>query len=264
MSTPATVIEDDDDDLLNGTTTNDGLEVDYYFDDTAYILMLLHAFKNPSSPVLGILLGKPSPYNKSQYTISKIIPLSHSDLSLFTTPLTEICLTLTETYCTLNGLNILGLYYAPSIVGTQPPRQVTRIIDKIHENGSLRNHTSLFCMDAERLVPSRRKEEQCIGTVRMKRRQESKFAAAKDSAQNVSVFVSDKGLHVADLVLLNPNSRERITSHVAKFSNYDVADFEDHCINAGDDYFNANVMRQIDVVLDNPNSTPNTTPTASQ
>lgn len=260
-TTPATVIEDDDEQdddaalhLLNGAGGDDG-DLDYYMDDAAYALMVQHACKNSSSAVIGLVLGMVSPYNKTQYTLTKVVPLSHSDLVQFTTPLTEVALTLVEQHCEqhASGLKIVGVYYAPALPGV--PRQVQRVVDKIHHNNRLRLNTPLFVLDAERMTPQRRTQRHCVGSLRFKSANSTKFASAKDAAK-ASVHVSAKALHVANLLLLPPNSKIRMTSHVAHVSNYDVADFEDHCLDPRADFLNAHLVKLLDAVLDNPSSTP--------
>ncbi|KAK7299915.1 hypothetical protein RJT34_10744 [Clitoria ternatea] len=81
----------------------------YEMAQNAYIKLVLHSLKHPTSAVNGILIGRISPSN-DVVEIADAVPLFHSNISLL--PQLEISLILIEEYFSAKGLNIVGYFHA--------------------------------------------------------------------------------------------------------------------------------------------------------
>ncbi|XP_027941842.1 ER membrane protein complex subunit 8/9 homolog isoform X2 [Vigna unguiculata] len=81
----------------------------YEIAQNAYIKLVLHSLKHPTSAVNGILIGRISPSN-DVVEIADAVPLFHSHIPLL--PQLEISLILIEEYFSAKGLNIVGYFHA--------------------------------------------------------------------------------------------------------------------------------------------------------
>ncbi|RDY08106.1 ER membrane protein complex subunit 8/9-like protein [Mucuna pruriens] len=81
----------------------------YEVAQNAYIKLVLHSLKHPTSAVNGILIGRISASN-DVVEIADAVPLFHSHISLL--PQLEISLILIEEYFSAKGFNIVGYFHA--------------------------------------------------------------------------------------------------------------------------------------------------------
>ncbi|XP_027329653.1 ER membrane protein complex subunit 8/9 homolog [Abrus precatorius] len=81
----------------------------YEIAQNAYIKVVLHSLKHPTSAVNGVLIGRISPSNDA-VEIVDAVPLFHSHIPLL--PQLEISLLLIEEYFSAKGLNIVGYFHA--------------------------------------------------------------------------------------------------------------------------------------------------------
>ncbi|CAL0330389.1 unnamed protein product [Lupinus luteus] len=86
-----------------------GSDLKYEVAQNAYIKLVLHSLKHPTSAVNAILIGRVSPSNDA-VEVTDAVPLFHSQIGLL--PQLEISLILIEEYFSAKGLNIVGYFHA--------------------------------------------------------------------------------------------------------------------------------------------------------
>lgn len=205
----------------------------YKINDSAYIVMVMHSAKYYSA-VCGLLLGA---VDKSCVRIEEALPLGHSDLSLYTTPLAETALLLAEQRAILTSRELVGLYFANDIpTDNSIPTPPTRIADRIRDKFS---KAVLLHIDATRLTPAVRGQKHCARVC-------SKGKALGTWGQAVhpdrTLSVSERALRVADRVLTIPTV-QGTTINVS-----DVVDFEDHCLDPRFDWLNADLISRLEAI----------------
>ncbi|XP_045786565.1 ER membrane protein complex subunit 8/9 homolog isoform X2 [Trifolium pratense] len=82
-------------------------DLKYEVSQNAYIKLVLHSLKHPTSAVNGVLIGRIS---NDTVEITDAVPLFHSQIPLL--PQLEISLILIEEYFSAKGLNIVGYFHA--------------------------------------------------------------------------------------------------------------------------------------------------------
>ncbi|GAA6046944.1 hypothetical protein RTBOTA2_000532 [Rhodotorula toruloides] len=118
---------------------------DYSIAPLAYLKLVLHAAKFPSSTCVGLLIGSVA---ESSCTITDAIPLLHhwTDLS----PMAEAGLGLAELYAKQQQLVFLGLYVANERLGDQAvPNGVQKMAEAIRKD---RPEAVVLVVDNEKLV----------------------------------------------------------------------------------------------------------------
>ena len=80
---------------LSNSTMGSSTDLRYELSQNAYIKLVLHSLKHPTSPVNGVLIGRISPSNDT-VQIDDAVPLFHSHLGLL--PQLEISLILVRTH----------------------------------------------------------------------------------------------------------------------------------------------------------------------
>jgi len=87
------------------------------FADEAYIKMMLHAVKNPSQPVFGVLLTEAQGESKkSDRKILDALPLFHNYIL---SPIAEIAFLQIDQYCRENALSVGGFYTAHHLLNVR-------------------------------------------------------------------------------------------------------------------------------------------------
>eukprot|EP00240_Pyramimonas_obovata_P014059 CAMPEP_0118934416 /NCGR_PEP_ID=MMETSP1169-20130426/13813_1 /TAXON_ID=36882 /ORGANISM="Pyramimonas obovata, Strain CCMP722" /LENGTH=196 /DNA_ID=CAMNT_0006877319 /DNA_START=169 /DNA_END=756 /DNA_ORIENTATION=+ len=125
--------------------------LEYELSQTAYVKMMLHVMKHPSSAVNGVLLGpKPATPNGDEpvkAVVVDAVPLFHGLLSL--APMTEIALAQVEASFADKGLFIIGYYHANERLGDNDLGSIARkISDRIYANCS---NSFALLVDTEKL-----------------------------------------------------------------------------------------------------------------
>lgn len=75
----------------------------------AYVTAVLHAFKHPSQPVFGLLIGKTSA-DGEQHVVAAV-PIMHSEIASHPHPVTSIALRQVAAVCRSQGRVIVGAYF---------------------------------------------------------------------------------------------------------------------------------------------------------
>lgn len=81
----------------------------YEIAQNAYIKLVLHSLKHPTSAVNGVLIGRVNTSN-DVVEVTDAVPLFHSHIPLL--PQLEISLIMIEEYFSAKGLNIVGYFHA--------------------------------------------------------------------------------------------------------------------------------------------------------
>lgn len=226
-------------------------DIEYTITDSAYLLIILHAAKYFTS-ITGLLIGTYESPNKVK--ITQTLPLAHSDISQYTTPLIETALLLSDEHTKLTKSKIVGIYYAngnPTDVTI--PHPPTRIADKIRETFPL---AVILHIDPDRLQPSIRRNAHCARVrVKVKSSVGSWVKAMLPSGDRV-LKVDDDALKLGHQLLMKPGSKERVD--VGGVHVEDVVDFEDHCLDPRYDWLNEQLVNRLDSLLlsSSPSSTP--------
>ncbi|TMW69602.1 hypothetical protein Poli38472_001758 [Pythium oligandrum] len=107
---------------------------DYRLFPEAYVKLLLHVAKHPSSTCSGLLIGEAA---GQTVEISDVVPLFHHESPL--APLTEVACTMVDTWCEQQKKKIVGYYHANGIgLEAQPSLSLSgeKIADQIESNNA--------------------------------------------------------------------------------------------------------------------------------
>lgn len=202
--------------------------------DAAYVVMALHASKY-FGMVTGLLIGR---VDGETVRVEEVLPIAHSDLTIWTTPLTQMSLYLTEEHAKQKDYQIIGMYFANDVPTDQSiPTPPTRIGDRIHQYFP---YPVLLRIEAERLTPERRKSTHCT-RVFAKPQQDGSWGRA--SRPDATLQVSQRALSITDNILTAAFS---VSSMVVNgLDPYQVSDFEDHCLDPRCDWYNSNIINLI-------------------
>ncbi|PXF47941.1 ER membrane protein complex subunit 8/9-like [Gracilariopsis chorda] len=200
----------------------------YSISDAAYNTIILHALKYPTT-ISGVVLGS---IGSQACAIESAIPLIHSDLAMFTSPLHEVALLLSEQKAKQDGMHILGIYYANAVADDRSigvvPTHLANAVQK--RTGS----ACLLLLNAKNLSEDVRK---CRHAFRVCVRDgEIRGSWGKSEVQHETLQVSDRALKVADAILggvVLRDQKERIV------------DFEDHCADPSTDWLNAKLVTRL-------------------
>lgn len=196
----------------------------YEISDTAYLTIIMHLAKYPSA-VVGVLLGTVS--DSGPISIKRTLPIAHSSLTVFTTPVAETALLLAEQKASEHGLRVIGAYFGNEVaddasIGTVPTRVAERV----------RTHFARACLlmvHTPSLAPGVRRREHCF---RLCVRDAEEIGTwAKGARPKKDLRVSETALALADGLL------------AGKGSVHDVTDFEDHCLDPRRDWYNDGIEK---------------------
>lgn len=195
----------------------------YQISDPAYCKVVLHASKYMTA-VSGLLLGRLEGDNT--VAIVDALPMCHSAGAQFTTPLAETALLLAQNASQARELEIVGVYFGNEIAGDRSIGVVpTRLADRVREKIP---QACLLMIEAPKLAPAVRVKEHCF---RVCARSDTHTGTwGKATLPDASLVVSEKLLQKCDNLI-------RTTSAVQG-----IADFEDHCADPANDWFNKNVL----------------------
>lgn len=216
---------------------NDAMLKAYCMSDAAYVVMSLHASKYYGA-VTGLLLGK---LDGGQVMVEQTIPVAHSDLTIWTTPLTQMALYLAEKHARQSNAQVVGLYFANDVPTDQSvPTPPTRVADRIREYFP---HAVLLHLDATRLTPEKRESVHCC-RVCVKFQKDSTWARAvkPDSTLRVSSRALALTHEVLTAYFADP------PSNPYDLDLQQVADFEDHCLDPRCDWLNDRITKKVNSV----------------
>lgn len=189
--------------------------------DSSYLTLLLHSLQNPHF-IVGLLL---SPLSTPQ-TVTHILPLAHTDLTIFTTSLLQTALSLSHHYATRNNLLITGVYFAnDTALDIRIPVPAASLADTVHR---VTGHCTLYIVDAKLL----NSDSHCLqifqagrptwarGLVQMPNLVSKKaLTVAETAIKDYHCFatVADFEMHVREVQLdwLNPYLDTRLTKLLA-------------------------------------------------
>lgn len=197
----------------------------YEISDQAYATIILHCSKYVNA-VNGVLFGKQA--SNGTVKIELALPIAHSALAMGTTPLTETALHLAEAKAQQLDLELVGAYYGNEVaddasIGTFP----TRIADAVRANFA---PACLLMIDAARLAPRVRQTQHCM---RVCVRESDTRTWARGTRPSNDLAVSAAALDLCHRLL---QGKVEIAA---------VIDFEDHCLDATQDWFNTKLISQL-------------------
>ncbi|XP_078167105.1 ER membrane protein complex subunit 8/9 homolog [Carex rostrata] len=201
-------------------------EIKFELSQKAYIKLVLHALKHPSSAVNGILVGRLSS-DTTTIQIADVIPVSHSACSLL--PPLQIAVTQGEEYFLKEGeLNVVGYYHANE-----------RYDDCELGPAARRNGDHIFrnFPQAAVLLLDNKKLDHLIKE------------KARDPAVMLFTRDSSKGWHQVGsegtnkLVLKEPSAHALLSDYIASKKWLEIVDFEDHLDDISKDWVNPNLFK---------------------
>lgn len=192
----------------------------YEIADAAYLKAVLHSAKYVSA-VSGLLLGEEGTTERV-VRIEDTLPLCHSGAQ-FSPSLAEVALLLARKVADKRGQSVVGVYFGNELaddrsIGVVP----TRLADKVRESFS---NAVLLMVDAPRLSPQLRTSAHCF---RVCTRADT---WGKGALPDTALIVSKQALAQSHSLL----------SHGCA-APYTVTDFEDHCLDPSQDWFNKHVL----------------------
>lgn len=206
----------------------------YWMTDAAYVVMTLHASKYYGA-VTGLLLGK---IEEGCVKIDETVPIAHSDLTIWTTPLTQMALYVTEKHAKESNKQVIGLYFANDVPTDQSvPTPPTRIADRIREYFA---HAVLLHLDAARLTPEKRESSHCCRVCVKSQKTGTWSRAIKP---DTTLNVSSRALAIVHEILTA--YFDDTPSIPYDINLRKVADFEDHCLDPRCDWLNDHITKKI-------------------
>ncbi|XP_078167098.1 ER membrane protein complex subunit 8/9 homolog [Carex rostrata] len=198
----------------------------YELSQTAYIKIVLHALKNPSSAVNGILLGRPRTYYIME--ILDAMPVSHS-ASNFYSPF-QIALYQTEEQCYHpRQLNVVGYYHANETYDDcKLGPAACKHVDQMFRHSWL---SAVLLLDHKKL---------------------HHLIKENDGDPAVMLFTCgisrtpclQAGPEAKDeLVLKEPSAHALLADYIASKKWLEIVDFEDHLNDITKDWFNPNLFK---------------------
>lgn len=195
----------------------------YEISDPAYCKAVLHASKYVTA-VSGLLLGRS--VDDTTVTIVDALPTCHSAAAQFTTPLAETALLLAKSVSQARNLEIVGVYFGNEIAGDRSIGVVpTRLADRVREQFS---QACLLMIEAPKLAPAERVKNHCFRVCARSGTQTGTWGKA--TLPDESLVVSEGLLQKCDNLICTTSAVQGI------------ADFEDHCADPANDWFNENVL----------------------
>jgi Uncharacterised protein family (UPF0172) len=188
----------------------------------AYRTAVLHAATHASSSVHGILTGRQAT-NGFHVEIVGALPVAHSALACRTSLATETALLLAAEQAHMQGLKLVGAYYASEPVEGygRIPVTVARMADKLREYFA---STCVLVLDPERLASDVRRRTHCFRVHSKEEGSDGSWDKGMRDDSEADLTVAQSALERCDLELSSltgPNV---------------VADFEDHCLNPSRDW----------------------------
>ncbi|KAJ4747257.1 hypothetical protein LUZ62_051951 [Rhynchospora pubera] len=200
--------------------------VKYELSQTAYIKLVLHALKHPSSAVNGILVGRLSSDNAT-VQISDAMPVSHSACALL--PPLEIALTQAEEYYSKAGeLNVVGYYHANERYDDSELGPAARRIG---------DHIFRYFPQAAVLLLDNKKLD---GLIKGKGRDPAVVLFTRDSSKAWRQVGSER---TSQLVLKEPSAHSLLADHITSKKWLEIVDFEDHLDDISKDWVNPNLFK---------------------
>jgi hypothetical protein len=195
-------------------------DLKYEVTQNAYIKLVLHSLKHPTSAVNGVLIGRISSSNDT-VEITDAVPLFHSQIPLL--PQLEISLILIEEYFSAKGLNIVGYFHA------------NERSDEFELGGVAKNigdHISRYFPQAAILLLDNKKLEAL---------KKSKGGGAvvqlyvRDASKNWKLVPSDVNNRFS---LKEPSANLILLDYISSEKYKDIVDFDDHLDDISKDWLN--------------------------
>ncbi|XP_057450461.1 ER membrane protein complex subunit 8/9 homolog isoform X1 [Lotus japonicus] len=197
------------------------VDLRYEVAQKAYIKLVLHSLKHPTSAVNGILIGRVSASNDTTVEIVDAVPLFHSHIALL--PQLEISLILIEEYFSAKGLNIVGYFHANE-----------RFDD--HELGgvakNIGDHTCRYFPQAAILLLDNKKLE---GLKKSKERGAVMQLYVRDASKNWKLVPSDGNSRFS---LKEPSANLVLSDYISSEKWNNIVDFDDHLDDLSKDWLN--------------------------
>ncbi|KAK2378162.1 ER membrane protein complex subunit 8/9 protein-like [Trifolium repens] len=193
-------------------------DLKYEVTQNAYIKLVLHSLKHPTSAVNGVLIGRIS---NDTVEITGAVPLFHSQIPLL--PQLEISLILIEEYFSAKGLNIVGYFHA------------NERSDEFELGGVAKNigdHISRYFPQAAILLLDNKKLEAL---------KKSKGGGAvvqlyvRDASKNWKLVPSDVNNRFS---LKEPSANLILLDYISSEKYKDIVDFDDHLDDISKDWLN--------------------------
>jgi hypothetical protein len=193
-------------------------DLKYEVTQNAYIKLVLHSLKHPTSAVNGVLIGRIS---NDTVEITDAVPLFHSQIPLL--PQLEISLILIEEYFSAKGLNIVGYFHA------------NERSDEFELGGVAKNigdHISRYFPQAAILLLDNKKLEAL---------KKSKGGGAvvqlyvRDASKNWKLVPSDVNNRFS---LKEPSANLILLDYISSEKYKDIVDFDDHLDDISKDWLN--------------------------
>lgn len=195
-------------------------DLKYEVSQNAYIKLVLHSLKHPTSAVNGVLIGRISSSNDT-VEITDAVPLFHSQIPLL--PQLEISLILIEEYFSTKGLNIVGYFHA------------NERSDDFELGGVAKNigdHICRYFPQAAILLLDNKKLEAL---------KKSKSSSAimqlyvRDASKNWKLVQSDANNRFS---LKEPSANVILLDYISSEKWNDIVDFDDHLDDISKDWLN--------------------------
>jgi hypothetical protein len=193
-------------------------DLKYEVTQNAYIKLVLHSLKHPTSAVNGVLIGRIS---NDTVEITDAVPLFHSQIPLL--PQLEISLILIEEYFSAKGLNIVGYFHA------------NERSDEFELGGVAKNigdHITRYFPQAAILLLDNKKLEAL---------KKSKGSGAvvqlyvRDASKNWKLVPSDVNNRFS---LKEPSANLILLDYISSEKYKDIVDFDDHLDDISKDWLN--------------------------
>lgn len=199
-------------------------ERSYTISETAYCKAVLHSAKYVNA-VCGVLTGRAE--GEKRVVIEDALPIAHSSLAVFTSPLTECALRLAKALCTQRGQAVVGVYFGNEIaddrsIGVVP----TRLAESVRESFE---SACLLMIEAPNLAPQKRLNTHCFRVC---------VRDTGDSTWARGTLPSD-ALSVSEKLLAKCDARLRNNALV-----HSLVDFEDHCADLRLDWLNTHLFEK--------------------
>lgn len=219
----------------------------YMISQDAYCKSILHAAKHIGA-VHGLLLGRlvdghtagdkiADESENHGHIVEPVVeivdalPVAHSALACGTSPITELALMIAEKRAESLSLTLVGAYYAPEVADdTDIPVMPTRLADSLR---MYCENSCLLVLHARMLVPERRRTE-CAFTLHTMQHPPGQGGSwAKGLRDQRDLVVDANTLKTCDKLLLQSETIQC------------VYDFEDHCHNPCQDWFNLLLLKNV-------------------
>ncbi|KAG5053469.1 hypothetical protein AAZX31_02G283700 [Glycine max] len=192
----------------------------YEIEQNAYIKLVLHSLKHPTSAVNGVLIGRISASN-DVVEIADAVPLFHSHIPLL--PQLEISLIMIEEYFSAKGLNIVGYFHANE-------RSDDSELGSVAKN--IGDHICRYFPQAAVLLLDNKKLD---ALKKSKDRSAIMQLYVRDTSKNWKLVQSDGNNRFS---LKEPSANLVLLDYIASEKWNDVVDFDDHLDDISKDWLN--------------------------